>query len=179
MNKLHKALLLLTLSIASFQAEAGDVKAGVVNFKTCIEQSKIGKKEQAYFETMKKQMETFLEEKEKNMTELSTKFNDADYMDSVSKETQAELKHNFRNLNQELSQLQNQYYQTLQQANVRILQKISDIVAQAAAKVAKAQSLNLVLNQEGAFYYDPSLDISAQVVLEMDKIDNDELKAGK
>src|SRR5690349_20074135 len=57
------------------------LRIALVNFKTCVEKSKLGQKEQAAFEGMKKQMETILVEKEKAVAEVATKFNDMDYLD--------------------------------------------------------------------------------------------------
>ena len=41
------------------------LKIGVVNFKLAVEESKAGKQEQTNFESLKKQMESVLEEKER------------------------------------------------------------------------------------------------------------------
>lgn len=51
---------------ANGAAQASSLKIGVVNFKRCVETSKLGKLEQANFEALKKQMESVLGEKEKN-----------------------------------------------------------------------------------------------------------------
>ncbi len=126
-------------------------KIGVVNFKTCVEQSKIGQQEQANFEAMKKQIEKVLEEKEKALTEIAQKFNDPDYLDSLAPEAEAELKHKFRVLSQELSQQQQQYYQILSQNNARIVQQLGEAVSKAAADVAKERKIDLILNSEACF----------------------------
>ena len=166
-----KKLLTLVLSCIVFVAPlmAEDVKIGVVNFKSCVEKSKLGKKEQANFDSLRKQMESVLEEKEKALNEIGNKFNDPDYLDSLSPEAEAELKHKLRTLNQELSQHQNQYYQALNQANFKIIQKMSESVAQASEKVAVKNGLDVVLNEEGSFFYNRALDISDDVVKVMDE----------
>ncbi len=92
--------MMILCSIAPNELAAEGAKVGVVNFKTCVEQSEMGKKEQANFESLKKQMEGVLEEKEKALNEIANKFNDPDYLDSLSPEAEAELKHKFRSLNQ-------------------------------------------------------------------------------
>lgn len=144
-------------------------KIGLVNFKTCVEQSKIGQQEQANFEAMKKQVEKVLEEKEKGLTELTNKFNDPDYLDSLAPEAEAELKHKFRVMNQELAQQQQQYYQVLSQNNTRIVQQLGETVGAAAKEVAKQMKLDLILNEEAAFFHAPDLDISPAVIAEMNK----------
>ncbi len=148
-------------------------KVALVNFRTCVETSKSGKQEQANFDKMKKQMEDVLHEKEKTLKELSTKFNDEDYIDSLSSEAEAELKHKFRSLNQELAQHQQQFFQVLQQANFKIIQKMTEEINEAAKIVAKKKNLDMIVNEEGTFFFNPSMDISTEIVKEMD------LKFGK
>lgn len=160
------AAILFTFPCA---AETQAPKIAVVNFKTCIEKSKSGKQEQTNFDNMKKQMEDVLTEKEKVLKELSKKFEDDDYLDSLSQEAQAELKHKSRNLTQEFGQHQQQFYQVLQQANFKIIQKLTEEIGDAAKMVAKAKNIDIIVNEEGTFYYNPSLDISEDVVKAMDE----------
>lgn len=179
-STLLTAMALMLTSIANAADTKTDTKSnlsvGLVNFKTCVEQSKIGKQEQTTFESMKKQMESILEEKEKTLNEIVTKSNDPDYLDSLAPEAETELKRKFRALGQELTQQQNQYYQTLQQANYKIVQRLADAIAKASAEVAKDKKLDLVLNDESGFYHDPSLDISTLVVAKMDEAYDKEVK---
>jgi outer membrane protein len=150
------------------------IKICVVNFKQCVEKSKMGKQEQNSFDALKKQMENLLEEKEKALNEMATKFNDPDYLDSLSPEAETELKRKFRALNTEITQQQNQYYQTLQQTNFKVVQKLNDSVTKASEKVAKDNGYDLVLNEEGTFFYSPSIDLSEKVISMMDQdFDND------
>jgi outer membrane protein len=172
MKKLFRPFVLAALLCGLSSAHAADaakpVKIGYVNFKQCVEESKIGKQEEASFETMKKQMENIVEEKEKALSEMAAKLNDPDQLDLMSPEAETELKRKFRAQSQELNQLQAQYYQTLNQANFKVVQKLSEIVSQAASKVAKSQNLDIVLNNETCFYTTDALDISSLIVKEMD-----------
>jgi outer membrane protein len=149
---------------------------GVVNFKVCVENSKIGKQEQAAFEVVKKKMEDVLEEKEKDLNEMAEKLNDPDQLDLMSPEAETELKRKFRALNQDISQLQSQYYQSLNQTNFKIVQSLAEKVAEASDAVAKDMHLDVVINDEIAFYYYPRLDISDKVVEKMDYLFDEEAK---
>lgn len=176
MKKIRKMFMSLTvLGVAATslcsaaEAPTSAIKVAVVNFKTCVDQSKIGKQEQSSFEALKKQMELSLEEKEKAMTEISEKFNDPDYLDSLSPEAETELKRKFRGMNQELSQIQAQYYQTLQQTNFKIVQKLQEDVTKAAARIAEQDGYDIVLNEESVFFVNAKHDISAKVVQVMDQ----------
>lgn len=166
-------------SAAPAQAADKPTKIAVVNFKTCVEKSKLGQKEQANFEAMKKQMETVLEEKEKSLTDIASKFNDIDYLDSLSPDAEADLKRQFRSLNQEFTQQQNQFYQTLSQTNIKVVQKLTDMVAQVSKDLAKRQQIDIVLNDDSCFFASEAMDISDQIVKAMDEAFEKEAKDNK
>ncbi len=144
------------------------LKIGFVNFRKCVEESKVGKMQQASFEAMQSQMENSLMELQKALNEITAKLSDEDYLDGLSPEAENELKHKYRSLGQELSRTQGQYVQTLQDANMKVLQMISSEVAEASKEVAAAKALDLVVNEEAAFFYKPSMDLSSQVIAQMD-----------
>ncbi|MBA3957725.1 MAG: OmpH family outer membrane protein [Parachlamydiaceae bacterium] len=170
------AAVLLIVPVTAAEAPA-NVKVRVVNFKKCAEHSKLGKQEQASFEAVKKQMETVLSEKEKILNEMATKFEDADFLDSLSPEAETEMKRKFRTLNQEYSQLQQQYIQALQQTNFKIVQKLSEGVAKAATTVAQQLKIDLILNDEFAFFAAPGLDVSNEIIAALDQIFDQEARA--
>lgn len=141
----------------------------VVNFKSCIELSKLGKQEQANFEGLKKQLEGLLEQKEMELQEIAAKFNDPDYLDSLSAEAENELKHKYRTLSQDVAQHQNFYMQTLSQTNQKIMQKLADAVQAASEKVAKAKGYDFILNEEMSFFHGEKYDVSKEVIALMDE----------
>ncbi|KAF3362020.1 putative Skp-like protein [Chlamydiales bacterium STE3] len=153
------------------------LKIGMINFKRCVEDSKIGKQEQDTFEAMKKKLEDVLEEKDKELSALAEKLNDPDQLDLMSAEAETELKRKFRALSQEMSQMQTQYYQSLQQTNFKIVQGLSENVGTAAEQVAKEENYDLLLNDEGAFFYNKALDVSSKVTAKMDQLFDEESKA--
>lgn len=144
-------------------------KIGVVNFATCVAESKVGQEEQANFDNIKKQLGTHLEQTEKELTALASKLNDPEYMDGLSPEAENSLKEKIQNLNEELSRYQNQYYQVLNQANMKVVQILSSKVNAASELVAKEKKLDLVLHKDVCFFYSSDLDITSAVVVKMDK----------
>jgi len=166
-NLFTSSLLALVLGTSAMYADNSNY--GVVNFSTCITDSKVGKEEQSSFENLKKQMSAHLEDTEKQINELASKFNDPDYMDGLSPEAEEELKNKIRTLNEELGRYQNQYYQVLNQANMKIIQSISANINTAAEKVAKDKKLAMVVNKEACFFHSSALDVTNLVVAEMDK----------
>ena len=143
---------------------------GVVNFSDCMAESKIGKQEQASFESLKNQMTSLLEDTEKQLKELAHKFNDAEYMDGLSPEATEEMKQRYQALSEELSRYQNQYYQVLNQANMKIVQTMGANIQEAAQRVAQDKKLTMVVNKEACFFHTTNLDVTKFVIAEMDKI---------
>jgi outer membrane protein len=143
-------------------------KIGVVNFKECVEKSKMGKQEQAAFEALKKHAEQMMIQKEKEVSEIASKLHDSDYMDSLSQQAEAELKHKYRTLTQEYTQAQQQLYQSLSQANYKILQKLTEEVNKAAKNVANSRGLDFIQNEDASFYYNDKYDVTDLIVEDMD-----------
>lgn len=164
--------LLLGASLFTLSASApekSEKKIAIISFRTCLENSKLGKKELAEFEQIKKDLEKEIEKKEKDLNDMAPKFND-EYLDTLTPEAEADLKNKFKGLSQDLSQMQNQYYQMLNQANMQIVQKLSDLVEEAAKAVAQVGGYDMILNKEACFYAKDSYDVSNTVVEEMNKI---------
>lgn len=160
-------------------AQSKTPKIATVNFKTCVEKSKLGQKEQANFDAMKKQMETMLLEKEKALNEIASKFNDIDYLDSLSPDAETELKNKFRTLNTEFNQMQNQFYQSLSQTNAKIVQKLTDAITLASSQYAKKNQIDIVLNEDSSFFVAPALDISSMITKILDETPDVESKDAK
>lgn len=170
------SLSALLLSINAFAASEPSPTVGIVNFATCITDSKLGKQEQASFESLKKQMSSLLEDTEKQLNEIAAKFNDKEYLDGLSPEAEKELQTKFQLLNEELGRYQNQYYQVLNQANMRIVQTISNTINEASQKVAKEKHLTMIINKDACFFFSPQLEITPTIIAEMDRSFDEDLK---
>lgn len=123
----------LGINTVSF-ATISEGQIGIVNFASCMTESKLGKQEQASFESLKKQMSSLLEDSEKQINEITSKFNDPDYMDGLSPDAEEEMKNKFHLINEEMNRYQNQYYQVLNQANMKIIQNVGSKIQEASQK---------------------------------------------
>jgi outer membrane protein len=148
---------------------AAEASSVVVNFSTCITDSKYGKKEQENFESLRKQLSGLIEDTEKEIKDISAKFEDSEYLDSLSPKAEEELKARFQTLNEDLSRYQGQFYQVMQQDNMQLIHKMSSQIARASEKIAKEKKIDYVINKEACFYFKPELDLTQQVISEMDK----------
>ncbi|HSX37649.1 MAG TPA: OmpH family outer membrane protein [Chlamydiales bacterium] len=155
------------LTVSGFADEAPVI--GAVNFSECISDSKAGKKEQENMETLRKQMSSLIETSEKELREISAKFEDTEYLDSLSPKAEEELKVKYQALQEDLGRYQQQFYQVLNHANYQMVQKMSSTIAAASEIIAQEKNLDYVLNREACFYIRPDLDVTNLVVAEMDK----------
>jgi outer membrane protein len=149
---------------------------GIVNFATCIQESKFGKQEQETLETLKTQLQKSIEDIHIQLNDAVTKLQDTDYLDSLNPEAEKELKVKFQTLNEELNRYQGQYYQIIQQANMRLVQTMNDRINHASEQVAKKDKISLVINREAAFHFSDTLDITKKVIDELDKRFEDQSK---
>lgn len=148
---------------------AAEPAIGIVNFTSCVTDSKYGKKEQENLQNISKQMQGMMEQTETELKELSSKFDDSEYLDSLSPKAEEEMKQKFQSLNDDLERYRNQFYQLLQHAQYQLVQKVNTSAAKAAEQVAAARGLDYVLNKEVCFYCKSDLDVTQDVVSEMDK----------
>lgn len=171
MKKRQIFILLTSLfCLTSLKSFAGEqIPYGIVNFSTCITESKFGKQEQENFEKLREQMTTLINDYNKQLNDIATKFNDPEFVDSLSPEAEQEMKAKFQTLSEELNQYQNQSMQVMQQANMQLVQSLSIQVQNASEQIAKNRNIPMVVNKEACFFYNPSFDITSAVVDEMDK----------
>lgn len=156
----------LLLSSAGFAAELSNM--GVANFASCLTESKTGKKEQENLENMRKQMSSLVEDTNKELTEIAAKFEDPEYLDSLSPKAEEDLKAKFESLQQDLGRYQNQFYQVLNHAHYQMMQKVGANIAKASEKVALEKQLDCIVNREHYFYISPDFDVTSSVIAEMD-----------
>jgi outer membrane protein len=168
-NKVLLAASTLLALNASAHTIAKGASFGIVDFSVCIAESKYGKKEQESFESLRNQIQSMLEDAEKQLNEVSAKLQDQDYLDGLSPEAEQELKMRYQALNEEMMRYQNQYYQVLNQAHMRLVQTMGNYITVASQETAKELKIPLVVSKEAAFYYDPSFDMTQVVIERMNK----------
>lgn len=165
------------LAVASLSAADGGI--GVVNFATCLTETEFGKKEQEKMDNLRQQFTTLVQDTEKELREISAKFEDTEFLDSLSPKAEEDLKTRFQALNEDLNRYQSQFYQLMQHANMQMMHTMSSQIARASEKIAKQKKLDYIVNREACFYYRPDLDITTQIASEMDtnfKLDADAKK---
>ncbi len=166
---MKKLLTLTAASLLSLQLCAAEQKVGIVNFGSCIIESKLGKQEQNALETMRKQFVSLVEDTDKQMREISDKLNDQDYLDGLSKEAEESMKAKMAQLSEDMNRYQQQYYQVMNQGQTKIIQNVVAGINHASEQLAAAKGYDVILNKEACFFSASALDITNEVVKEMDK----------
>ena len=166
---MKKLLTLTAASLLSLQLCAAGQKVGIVNFGSCIIESKLGKQEQNALETMRKQFVTLVEDTDKQMREISDKLNDQDYLDGLSKEAEEGMKAKLSQLGEDMNRYQQQYYQVMNQGQTKIIQNVVAGISHASEQLAAAKGYDVILNKEACFFSASALDVTNEVVKEMDK----------
>lgn len=161
--------ILASLFFLLTSAHAQIHSAGIVNFSTCITESKYGDQEQKAFDEVRGRITALMQDLDGQFRDIVTKLNDPEFVDSLSPEKEQEMHAHAQSIQDELGRYQQQYYQVMNQANMQLIQMMSSYVSQASEAIAKKEKLSVVLNKEACFYYEPKQDITAAVIAEMDR----------
>ncbi|HEX2579588.1 MAG TPA: OmpH family outer membrane protein [Rhabdochlamydiaceae bacterium] len=173
---MKKRYLVTAFILAGLQLCAAEQKVGIVNMENVFMETKLGKQEQTSFETMRKQFATLIEDTEKQLRDLNEKLSDKDTLDGLSPEAEAEMKNKFAQLSEEMNRYQQQYYQFIQQGQSKMIQAIHGGITHASEKLAAAKGYSMILNKQACFYSAPTLDVTNDMIKEMDKNFEDDAK---
>lgn len=167
---MKKLLLFISLSLVSSPAFAASSTStiGIVNLRRCLEESALGKKEAAEFEKMKKQFSNSMGKMEEELSSIYSKLQDDDYMEGLSESAATELRKKFEELSAEYNTAQGQYYQILNQSNLKRMQKIMDEVKKASEIVRVQEGLSMLLNEDVVLAIDASADKTDDIIKILD-----------
>ena len=168
-SALLTSALLTSIFVAGSAFAADSALIGVVNFASCVTDSKSGQQEEENMQTMRKQIAAMAENTEKELKELTAKLDDTEFVDSLSPKAEEEMRLRVHTLQEDMGRYQNQFYQFLQQAQYQMYQKMSGNIAKASETVAKDKKLDYVINKEACFYIRTDLDVTRDVIAAMDK----------
>lgn len=172
MNRKNFATLATAFTLLGSFSLSAAVKGssfGIVDFVTCAQDSKFGKQEQESFESLKNQMQSMLQDADRQLQDVAQKLNDPEYMDGLSPEGEKDLKMRYQALSEELQRYQGQYYQVLQQAYMKMGQSIDTRINTASNIIAKDYKIPLILKKEAVFFYDEKFDVTKLIIDRMNE----------
>ncbi len=154
---LAACFLLLTASVA----RAAELNVGVVNIQQVMEKSQAFKdlsvKMKATIEPKKKAIE-----KEKARIEQMAK--------GLSASSPEAKKQEFMKAQEAFNKMGNDFLEFAQKEDRAMRTKIEGYFLDASTNVAKSKKLNLVLDMQGVMYFEKSMDVTNEVMAELDKL---------
>lgn len=169
MKKHSISALIASLFFAGSAFAVENAMIGVVNFASCMTESKAGKQEEENMQNMRKQMAAMAETTEKELKELMAKLEDPEVLESLSPKAEEEMRARVLTLQEDMGRYQNQFYQLLQHAQYQMYQKMSGHIAKASEKVANDRKLAYVINREACFFIRDDHDVTKDVIAVMDQ----------
>lgn len=165
-----KSAAVLAMSVAALAtADESSLRVGVVNYTTCMENSCLGKDESSKLESLRNEMVSMMDEKQKAFQEISEKLGNPDYMDTLSPEADKELHAKAKALAEELQYLSFQTNQAFQQAQEKMIQNVVGEIQKASEYIAREKNLDFILNKDGCCYFKKPADITPLVIKELDR----------
>ncbi len=164
-----KSALFLALFVAMFGSAEETFHVGIVNFATCVEKSYLGQDENAKLESLRGEMISMIETKQKDFQEVAEKLNNPDYMDTITEDAAFQLETKAKGLSEELQLMGNQTDQALQQAYGKMFQNVKGEIDKACEYIAREKDYDYILNKESCFYFKRPTDITQLVITELNR----------
>jgi Skp family chaperone for outer membrane proteins len=176
MNRWIMTLGLMGLTAFHMEAKEKSTKnnCGFVNSNTCLTNSLRGKKEREFLEKQSIEMEKLLKDLEAQLNDTNKKRVDQDYLDALSPQAIEELNLTYQHQIDEIKKAQSAYYQVMQQSQNRMINVIVGDIKKACERVAKERHLDSISDSSSAFFTSAEIDLTEQVIREMDSIFKEE-----
>ncbi len=161
----------------SLPAAAADVKIAVVNLQTVLETSVAGKAAQDQLKSQRDKLETDLKQKGNELQELEKRLQRDSMV--MSKETREDKEREFRIKASDFQALQKKYRSDLQDLERQLMGDLQKDISALVAEISKKEGYQLVISSIGVLYSQPSIDITARLVQELNAAKPAAKKAGK
>ena len=173
---MRKAILALAACILSGTSliavtpetqQAPSPSYGIVNFNACLTDSKQGIKSRQTMEALNNKLVQSLGEIDKQLADIDSKLNDQNYRDGLSPQADEQLRQSHDKLTQERDAMRSSFSQQFSQTQMSLFQDLMDQVAVASKTIAQKKNLQVVFSGESVTYYDPTLDVTPEIVQEL------------
>jgi outer membrane protein len=161
----------------SVPAAAADVKIAVVNLQTVLETSVAGKAAQDQLKSQRDKLEADLKQKGSELQELEKRLQRDSMV--MSKETREDKEREFRIKASDFQALQKKYRGDLQDLERQLMGDLQKDISALVSEIGKKEGYQLVISNIGVLYSQPSIDITARLVQELNAAKPAAKKAGK
>ena len=167
----------VALAALSVPAAAADVKIAMVNLQTVLETSVAGKAAQDQLKSQRDKLEGDLKQKGNELQELEKRLQRDSMV--MSKETREDKEREFRIKASDFQALQKKYRADLQDLERQLMGDLQKDISALVAEIGKKEGYQLVISSIGVLYSQPSIDITARLVQELNAAKPAAKKAGK
>ncbi len=175
---MKKALLgILSLALLSAAAYSQKIRIGVVNPDYILANSKEGKKILSELQALQKRKEAEIARRQKEIQNLQRKLQTQQGV--MSPQAVQNLQDKIMEKQKALKRYVDDAKDELARANQKKLGAFQQKMLKVIKRVAKAKGLVLVLDKRQVIYSDPVIDISSEVIGELDKMFDKQVGIGK
>lgn len=163
--------VLLAAALWVTPAAAADYKIGYVNIQRVVQESEEAQEARGQLEKEAKERQAELKEKRERVNELQKKLDEQGSLmsEEQKKETQRKLEETMR----EFRRLQQKAQQDLDTQKNQVLQDIYDDVSQIVSRIGEEEDYDLILTGSSAIYVSDPINLTEQVVTELNNSQGD------
>lgn len=161
-------LVLFVVAVVSLGFTQQDVRIGVVDSLRVLERSAEGKRIVAQLEDVNKASQQKIAKMDDNIRELETKLNTQRL--TLTNEALMNLSSDVERKRTERKRVAEDSFREFQELRDRLFAKLQNEVRPIIAQLGKEKNLEIVfdLNNSGAIYYNPTIDITEDVIKRYD-----------
>ena len=162
--------MLLCLALFAGTVHAETLKIGIVDFRRVFDNSKAGAVVKQELDVAGQEVQGELQKRKEEIDE-SRKNLEREAM-IMSQDARADREREIRIKINDFKALQQKYMEDLQEKQQKLIRQIEEEVFELAEQMGKEMGFSLILEQRAsaALYFDPSLDITDQLIQRYDKI---------
>jgi outer membrane protein len=151
-----------------FSFASAQTKLGIVNSQEVLEKSSEGKKIIARIQEADKQNQAALARLDEDIRALQTKLSSQRL--TLSEEAAVKLSADLDKKNTERKRTAEDAYASMNELRDRLFRKLQDELLSVVAQIGKEKSFDLILDlgKSGAAYWNPAIDLSAEVIKRYD-----------
>ena len=158
--------ILVVLGLA-YNAQAADIKIGLIDFQQVVEQSKPGQKVEAALKQEGERMEAELTKDKEELKGLKEKLEREAMV--MSREAREEKEIEFRVKARNLQDKDQRYRQEFVGKQRTEIDKLRKVVLEIAQEIGKKEGFTMIVSKVGVLYNDPTVDLTDKVVQSLNK----------
>ncbi len=158
---------IMMMVVIGANAQAAELKIGMVDFQQVVEKSKPGQQVEATLKKEGERMESELTKDKETLKALKEKLEREAMV--MSREAREEKEIEFRVKARNLQEKEQRYRAEFVGKQRKEIDKLRKVVLEIAQEVGKKEGFTMVVSKVGVLYFDPSVDLTDKVVALLNK----------